>query len=123
MSFTGDPQEPIVSFDGKTVDLAQIPDNSISMETYKNTDIRGNSAGLTALIPKFSNDVLVYTIKTNILPNCERHSDVVYDGALHRHYLPELLERMEQLEKENKLLQSYVDYTDSRAQKFFNQES
>lgn len=106
--------EPNVIIDGQQVDLDTIPDRSITLEEYQAKEFRANTPGSTKLIAKFDNAALIHKVENEILPNCAERSDITYDGALQLHYVPELLARLAALEKENKTLNSYVDYADLR---------
>lgn len=101
--------EPEVSFNGEKVNLNEIPDRSITIDFYKETEIRGNTPGQNELVKKFNNETLVCKIKEQILPYCSMHDDVTYDGALQLIYVPELLKRIEELQNENERLKRGID--------------
>lgn len=90
---------PSFSVDGKEVDCDSVEDRSLRLDLNK---VRCNSAGRNIMIRKMDNKSLidyVYNALENVGVN--PNSDVTYDEAVMNILVPELLDRLEDLE--NKL--------------------
>lgn len=86
--------EPFVSFNGEEVDLDSIPDRSLTLKQYKESNLRANTPGFNALLKKYDNETLTY-VTNHYLNNCSHKNDITYDGALQYRVVPELLDRLQ----------------------------
>ncbi len=89
--------EPHVTINGVEVNVNSLPDKSVTLEKYKT--VRVNTPGFEALIPKLNNEALEYVARHN-LTNCREENLATYDYNLKNHLVPELLNRIQELEKE-----------------------
>lgn len=106
--------QPVVSFEGVEINLEEIPDQSLSFQFCQESTIRANTTGFNALIPKYDNETIIHKLRDHILPNCSPADPITYDGALKEHYVPELLNRLEELMKQNQTMQAYINFSDAR---------
>lgn len=81
-----------VSLNGQEVNVVQLQDCSVDLETYKTA--RADSYGYAALYRKLDNEALTYAVRNN-MNNCMRHPRSTYDNTLQTILVPELLRRLE----------------------------
>lgn len=84
-----------VIIDDLVISVDSLEDRSITLEQYRN--LRANSDGFTALIPKLNDEALIAHLENN-LKNCTRiPKATTYDDILIVSLAPELLSRFKVL--------------------------
>lgn len=85
--------KPHVSIDGVDIDIETVESGTITLDQYKK--VRANSPGFTLLYSKLNNEALISAVRHN-LNNCTHpFSPQVYEYALQKYLVPELIKRLE----------------------------
>ncbi|WJV20780.1 hypothetical protein QU593_10220 [Rossellomorea marisflavi] len=100
-----------IDYDGKRIHVSDLKDRSVT--THMKNKMRMNSYAQSDMPPKLTDKALIETV-THYRKNCETTSStpyVTYNDNLIHVLVPELVKRMNELIRENGILNATMDKT------------